>query len=217
MSDALEDVQFAENPEPRCPCVLLLDTSASMAGTKIDQLNVGLAEFQKSIKEDQLAMLRVEICMINFGPVQVLQDFISAAEFTTTTLLPDDSTPMGEAIMTALDRVEQRKQTYKQNGISYYRPWIFLITDGAPTDDWQIAAQRVRDAEARKQVAFFAVGVEGADMNILKQISVRTPLQLKGLSFREMFVWLSSSLSSVSRSIPGEEVPIQSPAGWGSV
>jgi len=217
MSDALEDVQFAENPEPRCPCVLLLDTSASMAGAKIDQLNVGLAEFQKSIKEDQLAMLRVEICMINFGPVQVLQDFISAAEFATTTLLPDDSTPMGEAIVTALDKVEQRKQTYKQNGISYYRPWIFLITDGAPTDDWQVAAQRVRDAEARKQVAFFAVGVEDADMNILKQISVRTPLQLKGLSFREMFVWLSSSLSSVSRSIPGEEVPIQSPAGWGSV
>lgn len=217
MSEELESVKFAENPEPRCPCVLLLDTSTSMAGEKINQLNAGLAEFEKSLKEDSLATLRVEVCVINFGPVNVSQDFITAGEFTATTYTPNDATPMGEAIILALDKLEQRKATYKSNGITYYRPWIFLITDGAPTDDWAPAAQRIKDAEAQKKVAFFSVGVDGADMGILTKLSSRPPINLKGMCFREMFVWLSTSLSSVSRSVPGDTVPLQSPADWGSV
>jgi len=82
---------------------------------------------------------------------------------------------------------------------------------------WRTAAQRVQEAETKKKVVFFAVGVEGADMNILGQISSRQSLKLRGLNFRDMFVWLSSSLSSVSRSKPGEDVPLQSPMGWGNV
>lgn len=48
---------------------------------------------------------------------------------------------------------------------------MFLITDGAPTDSWQNAAQRIREIEAQRRISFFAVGVEWADMNKLRQIS----------------------------------------------
>ncbi len=217
MTEEFDAVEFADNPEPRCPCVLLLDTSGSMAGPAIQELNAGVKAFQESLQKDQLAMLRVEVCIINFGPVNLMQDFVSAGEFVAPEMTANGLTPMGEAINLALDKIDERKQTYKTNGISYYRPWIFLISDGAPTDEWQSAAQRVQDAEARKKVAFFAVGVENAPLNVLGQITPRAPLKLNGLSFKEMFVWLSTSLTSVSRSMPGEEVPIQSPAGWASV
>jgi uncharacterized protein YegL len=217
MTEEFDAVEFAENPEPRCPCVLLLDTSGSMGGTPIQELNEGVKAFQESLQKDQLAMLRVEVCIINFGPVNLAQDFINAGQFVAPEMTASGLTPMGEAINLALDKIDERKQTYKANGISYYRPWVFLISDGAPTDEWQAAAQRVQDAEKRKKVAFFAVGVGNAPMNTLAQITPRTPLKLQGLNFREMFVWLSTSLTSVSRSMPGEEVPIQSPAGWASV
>ena len=84
------------------------------------------------------------------------------------------------------------------------------------TDDWRPAAAMVKEGEAAKGFSFFAVGVQHADMDVLKQIAVRTPLKLAGLQFRDLFLWLSSSLSSVSRSGVGQEVPLL-PPGWARV
>ncbi len=75
----------------------------------------------------------------------------------------------------------------------------------------------MREGEASKNFAFFAIGVQGANMDTLRQLSIREPLQLTGLRFRELFAWLSRSLSSVSRSTPGTEVALPAPTGWASV
>lgn len=124
---------------------------------------------------------------------------------------------MGAAITQGLDLVRQRKNEYRANGISFFRQWVFLITDGGPTDEWLPAAAAVREGEVSKSFAFFAIGVQGANMDTLKQISVREPLRLEELRFRELFSWLSSSLRSVSHSTPGTEVPLQPPQGWAAV
>jgi uncharacterized protein YegL len=212
--------EFAENPEPRCPCILLLDTSGSMKGDPIAQLNEGLIAFKDEMSADALAEKRVEVALITFGPVQVQSDFQTADQFQPPTLVTTGDTPMGAAIDQALSMLEQRKQTYKANGVSYYRPWILLITDGAPTDAWKTVANRVHAGEEQKSFSFFAVGVEGARMDILKQIAVREPLKLKELRFRDLFVWLSNSLSAVSRSKLDEQVALSNPTapeGWAAV
>lgn len=208
---------FAENPEPRCPCVLLLDTSQSMNGLPIQQLNEGLIAYKDELAADSLACKRVEVAIVTFGPVRTVQDFTTAEQFFPPTLAPTGDTPMGAAVAQAIDMVAARKATYRTNGIAFYRPWIFLITDGAPTDAWQPAAARVKEGEASKAFSFFAVGVEGANLDILSQLCVREPLQLKGLRFRDLFQWLSNSQKSVSRSTPGENVPLDNPKapdGW---
>jgi uncharacterized protein YegL len=209
--------EFADNPEPRCPCLLLLDVSGSMRGQPLAELNAGLAAFRDELAADTLAMKRVEIGIVTFGPVQIALPFQGATSFCPPNLVAQGDTPMGSAITQGLDLVRQRKIEYRANGISYYRPWVFLITDGGPTDQWHSAAMEVQEGEASKAFAFFAIGVQGADMNTLQQISVRTPLQLNGLRFRDLFSWLSSSLRSVSRSTPGTEVPLQPPQGWATV
>jgi uncharacterized protein YegL len=209
--------EFAENPENRCPVVLVLDTSGSMGGRPIEELNEGLQAFQHELMTDSLAAKRVEVAIVTFGPVQVQTDFTTVQNFNAPHLSTTGDTPMGAAVEHAIEMVRDRKNIYQSNGISHYRPWIFLITDGTPTDSIERAAQLVREGEARKSFMLFAVGVEGADFNKLKSLSVREPLKLKGLQFRELFQWLSASLSSVSKSKPSDLPPLPNPTapdGW---
>jgi uncharacterized protein YegL len=236
MTKLEERIEIANPQQPHCAVVLLLDTSGSMGGEKISLLNEGVKGFKKDIvgdetegiKGDELAAKRVDLAVITFGQgVNVLHEFSSVADFDSPTLTADGYTPMGEAIIKAADLVEQRKQQYKAQGIDYFRPWIFLITDGEPTDmqpgdsKWNEVVKRVHEGEAGKKFMFFAVAVEAANAELLKQIAPpnRPPVRLKGNKFREMFQWLSKSQSKVSASKVGEQVALENPvaAGWGEV
>ena len=218
----LEDaVEFAENPEPRCPCVLLLDTSGSMQGEAINALNEGLKTFKEELNRDNLAKKRVEVAIITFNSdVNIVQDFITADQFDPPTLKAQGLTVMGSAIHKGLDMVASRKAQYSANGVAYYRPWVFLITDGEPQGEpdslIEQAAQRIKEDEDNKRVAFFAVGVEGANITRLSQIVTRSPLKLVGLNFQEMLIWLSASMQRVSQSRMDEQIPLP-PPGWGII
>ena len=234
MQTPLEQVEFADNPEPRCPVVMLLDTSGSMEGEPIAELNQGLKLFADTIKEDKLASLRVEVAVITFGgsvqaidvgsgrsgsiPFDAEKAFVTVGNFYPPILAASGQTPMGEATRRALVLLRDRKEILKRNSVDYFRPWMFLITDGQPTDrGWDTATDQVKEEEERQGVLFFGIGVEGANMQTLARFSnQRPPLKLKGLAFGELFKWLSSSLSAVSRSKPGEQVPLQ-PTGWAQI
>lgn len=219
MIDVPEEA-FVENTEDRCPCLLLVDVSYSMSGKKIKQLNDAMPLLFEGVTQDSLASQRVELAVASFGndDVDLVQDFATVDACKAPSLSADGNTPMGKAIHFGLDLVQQRKDIYRANQIGYYRPWIFLITDGEPTDSWQTAAQRVHDEEAAKKMAFFAVGVDGADMNTLAQIAPasRPPVKLNGLAFADLFVWLSTSLARVSTSVAGGQVELPA-VGWGTV
>jgi uncharacterized protein YegL len=213
---------FADNPEPRLPCLLLLDISGSMQGQPIQELNAGLVSYKDALFADALAAKRVEVAIVTFGgEIQTVCDFTTVGGFQPPMLTAGGDTPMGAAIIRGLEILKTRKEVYKSNGISYFRPWVFLITDGGPTDAWKAAADQVKQGEASTSFSFFAVGVEGANFEVLGKIVTREPLKLKGLRFQDLFLWLSSSQLAVSRSNPGETIqlidPTAGPKGWASV
>lgn len=222
MSRLEERIEIANPQHPHCATVLVVDTSGSMAGDKIRQLNDGIAFFVQDVQGDDLARKRVDVSIVAFGSsVRVAHDFSSIDAFAPPSLRADGSTPMGEAILSAIDQIRRRKAEYREKGTDYYRPWIFLITDGQPTDMkpgdelWDRVSREVHDGERNKEFLFFAVGVEPADLELLRRLAPpeRPPVRLRRGRFQEMFAWLSRSQQRVSASRVGDSVQLESPTG----
>ena len=114
--------EFVDNPEPRCPVILLCDTSGSMSGAPINALNAGLSAFKEEVYKDEQASLRVEVALVTFGPVHLAQEFVTIDNFTAPTLKADDVTPMGQAIEYALDLLEDHSEEVSWLGEQLYVP-----------------------------------------------------------------------------------------------
>lgn len=210
---------LTDNPTARTPVVLCLDTSASMQGDPIDELQKGVELFYDEVGRDEIARYSAEIAIVTFGGrVDVIADL---AEKAPLNLQASGTTPMGEAVSTALDILERRKRQYQNTGVDYFQPWLVLMTDGMPTDYISEAADRVSEMSNQGKLSVFPIGVGAdADMDTLGRFSPkRPPLRLRGLSFRSFFEWLSQSVQRVSASIPGERVPldVEGIKGWSEV
>lgn len=220
----LEDL--VNNPTARVPVCLCLDTSSSMSGKPIQELNEGVRLFYDSIREDETAFYSAEICIVTFGgSARCIMDFSSLELQPEVPILSaNGSTPMGEAVNLGLDLLEQRKEEYKNRGVDYYQPWLVLMTDGAPngnSEELSRAVQRTVDLVNQRKLTVFPIGIgEKASMEILSQFSPkRSPLKLQGLKFQEFFSWLSKSVSTTSQSMPGESVKLDLDGikGWGEL
>ncbi|MFZ1963527.1 MAG: VWA domain-containing protein [Roseiarcus sp.] len=219
-SISIPDVALRDNTSQRLPCVLLLDGSGSMGDSgAIDELNAGVRLLETELKKDDIASQRVQLLVIRFGGdgnVEVLSDWTDAMSFNAPQLTAEGLTPMGGAVRLGLQKLEEQKTRYRTNGIAFNRPWMFLITDGEPTDDdWRQAASQCRAAEQADKLIFFGIGVGGgADLSKLGEFSARKPVRLQGLKFRELFLWLSRSTSSASKQAPGSNVQLAPPSDW---
>jgi uncharacterized protein YegL len=217
----IPDVALVDNTEQRTPLVLVLDCSGSMSGMPISQLNEGLRLLEEQLKGDVIASKRVRILVVRFGGmdnVEAVGDWRDAMEFSAPVLDAMGTTPTGQAVDFALAKIEEQKTGFKQAGIAYTRPWLFLMSDGQPTDNWQAAADRCRQAELANKVAVFPIAVGGsAHADALGQFSSKGEAAVKkldGLKFQELFLWLSASMKVVSQSRPGGQAQLPSADSW---
>ena len=124
-------------------------------------------------------------------------------------------TPLGKAMDLALQKIEEQKCLYDSCGITSKRPWIFLISDGEPTDyDWEQAAERCRYAQQNKKVVIHAVGTQEANLEKLAKFSINPPKRLTGLKFTEFFLWLSRSVSCISKAAPNIPDQLEDTGDW---
>jgi len=221
---------YINNPNQRTPCVLVLDVSGSMnevahtGRTRIEELSDGLIALQDALNEDSTALVRVQLAVISVGgprdEAEVMMDWTDATHFTAFKLNAAGLTPLSAGLRLGLQMIEEAKSVLKASGVSYTRPWMMVISDGEPSDrasEWDQAARDCLQAEKENKVEIFSIGVEGANIKKLSEFSTRPPLTLSGMKFKELFVWLSSSLSAASRSRPGDNISLPPTDPWRNV
>ena len=222
---------YHEEASQRTPCMLVLDISGSMSNRQsntkasgIDELNRGLLVLRDALQDDEAALYRVQLGIVTVGgprdEARLMLDWTDAADFEPPTLTAGGRTPLAQGMSLALHHVELHKQTLRNAGVAYTRPWIMVISDGDPTDAesmWQSAARDCLDAERRKRCVIYPIGVEGANLAKLQQLSNTQAKSLSAARFAEYFQWLSASLSMVSSSLDGESVVLDASSPWEAV
>lgn len=220
MVGIIADVTLQDNTDERTPLVLVLDCSGSMEGDRIEALNAGLVTLESAMKDDPTTSTRGRVLVIQFGGNDEvsLGDWQDAIEFSAPKLEANGRTPTGAAIQAALDAIEAQKSELKAAGIAYKRPILMLMSDGEPTDEWEAAAEACKAAEAANKVTVFAIGIgEDANLDTLGRFSSKGAVKIKGLQFKELFVWLSASIKAVSQAKKGESAQLSPITSWASV
>jgi uncharacterized protein YegL len=191
----------------RLPVYLLLDVSGSMNGDPIEAVRQGMKTLLGELKGDPQALETVWISVITFGSTAQkavpLTELILARE---PELVAGGSTALGAALRLLKSSIDQevRKTTAEQKGD--WKPLVFLMTDGAPTDDWEGPADELKRARAGNVIAL-AAGA-GADGTRLKRVT-DTVLRMADLqpgALQAFFKWVSASVSvsSVNVAQPAE-------------
>ena len=210
------NMNFVNNSAPRCPVFLLVDTSISMDGEPINELNAAIRQFVFDLQNDEIASSSVELEIISFDnkanivipctPISELKDI--------PVLTTDYCTCLGKGLNLVVNELHKRRSFYKRQGISSYKPWVILMTDGAPNDNWGQPAAEMRNLAENHKIWYLGVEIgPEADHNTMCEIMplISPPFKLDGMRFQDFFKWLSDSLQSVSHSAVSDENEAQFP------
>ncbi|MEX2215215.1 MAG: TerY-C metal binding domain-containing protein [Phycisphaeraceae bacterium] len=192
----------------RLPVYLMLDCSESMAGPAIDAVNLGVKALVKEVQSNPHALETVYLSVITFARyAKQVAPLTEAIRFQPPQLKIQPGTAMGAALALLMDRLtkEVKKTTATTKGD--YRPLVFLLTDGQPTDNWQPAVEAFRKMQTPRVASVYAIGCgPDVDTGLLRRITdvVLMMPEMSPESIRKFFVWLSASIQAVSQKVGGE-------------
>lgn len=212
--------------EPRAlPIFVLADTSGSMSGEKINELNLALREMQETLKNADDIRGKFQLCVVSFGgKVDVLQPLADVDQVNLPELTARGNTPMGEAFSCVASLIEDRRVVSSRS----YTPTIVLISDGLPTDcpenisrmgcyeDWEpLKAIHTGERSSRSQRLALGIG-EDADYAMLKQFvkNEEIPVIKSGSAsnITKFFRWVTMStverMNSINPNVTNVVAPV---------
>lgn len=200
--------ELTDNSNARLPICLALDTSGSMDGAKLAELNAAVRWFFNEVRNDEMAAMTAEIATVSFGgDVRRLTEVSGIDRQQVPVLTASGATPMGEAVNKCLDLLEQAKREYKEMGVDYYQPWLVLMTDGTPTDEIAKAVARCQQEIRNRKLTVIPIAI-GADADLATLASFSKddfpPLRLDSARLKAFFAWLAKSIQQTSMSNPGD-------------
>lgn len=193
----------------RLPVYILLDTSGSMSGEPIEAVKNGVQIMISSLRQNPQAIETAFLSVITFdSTAQQIIPLTDLASFQMVDIKATGVTALGEALKLVAHKIdtEVQKTTTEQKGD--WKPLVFIMTDGIPTDDWQSGLNEFKKSKVAFTVACAAGS--GADSNILKQITdnVVSLDTADSASIGKFFQWVTASIGVSSTKVEdsGKEV-----------
>jgi uncharacterized protein YegL len=191
----------------RLPVYLLLDTSESMAGPAIEAVAQGVKTLVKELRTNPLALETAYLSVITFSrDAQQLVPLSELMHFQPPPLRVRPGTALGAALRMLIECLQRDVKKTTPTTKGDYKPLVFILTDGQPTDAWEDAADAVKQAGRPKMANIFAIGCgPDVDTEVLYRIT-DTVLVMPNLTpeaIRKSFVWLSASVQTVSTKVEG--------------
>lgn len=193
----------------KLPVYLVLDTSGSMSGEPIEAVKNGMQILVSALRQDPYALETAFLSVITFdGQAQQLVPLSELATFNMPTLQVGTTTSLGAGLRLLAERVDAEVTKTTADTKGDWKPMVFLMTDGLPTDDWQAGLNEFQKRKFGVVVAC-AAGT-GADTTILKQITENVVAldTADTASLRAFFKWVSASISTGSQKVEsgGKEI-----------
>ncbi|WP_323640330.1 vWA domain-containing protein [Pectobacterium polonicum] len=186
----------------RLPVYLLLDTSGSMHGEPIEAVKNGVQTLLTTLRQDPYALETAYVSVITFDTsarqVVPLTDLLT---FKSPDLVANGTTALGEALSLVAQAIEREVQKTTAETKGDWRPLVFIMTDGAPTDDWRKGVADFKAARTGVVVACAAGQV--AETKVLQEIT-EIVLQLDTAdsnAIKAFFKWVSASISVGSQKV----------------
>ncbi|OTG92797.1 vWA domain-containing protein [Acinetobacter sp. ANC 3832] len=186
----------------RLPVYLLLDTSGSMHGEPIEAVKNGVEILISSLRQDPYALETAYLAIISFDTTaRQLMPLTEISMFQPPQLQATGTTQLGDALALLATKIDQEVQKTTPDARGDWKPLVFIMTDGAPTDDWKIGFEKLKQVKTGMIIAC-AAG-HNADTTILKQITevVVELATADSNAIKAFFKWVSASISVGSQKV----------------
>ena len=180
----------------KLPVYLVLDVSGSMMGEPITAVETGVHTLVSALRQDPYALETAYLSVITFdSKAKQIVPLTELTAFQTPSIQAGGTTSLGEALSLLAQKIDSEvtKTTFDTKGD--WKPLVFIMTDGGPTDNWQKGLDEFRKRKIGMVVAC-AAG-HSADINVLKQIT-ECVVQLDtadSSTIKAFFKWVSASVS----------------------
>ncbi len=191
----------------RLPVYLLLDCSGSMGGAPIESVKRGVELFISEVAGDTYARQTVHVGVITFASEAALvtKGLVPFDAFTMPTLSASGTTALGGALRLLRQSLDSDLRKSVPGGEKGdWKPLVFVLTDGAPTDAWQEPRQDLLSRQSGKVINMITVGCgTGINEEQIKAIAIGPTFRMDATesSFKTFFQWVSQSVKAVSKAV----------------